>query len=166
MAAKVEFRGLDRLREAFDAFTEKVEDEAVTAAEDAAAAVFRQEIQAAAPRRTGQAAASVEIVESRSRDRLAISTPAGARTARLFVGPTKRKGFYLFFVDQGWKWTKGRRKRTGEPRAHSHSGTTAYKTIPGTFWFQKAVSGAMDRARAAYQKVFEQKTKEISERLS
>jgi hypothetical protein len=84
--AGVEIRGFEELRRSVAALEKAVVDEALKAAEDAAA-----------PRRTGQLASSVNVFEGR--DRKALS---GQTRRRLLVGPEKRKGFYGFFLEKGW----------------------------------------------------------------
>jgi hypothetical protein len=115
----IEMKVFDQLRRDAERFGKAVADEALKAAEDAAAQVVKQAVETAAPRRTGQLASSVKIFESM--DRAALS---GQARRRLLVGPEKRKGFYGFFLEKGWIWSKGRRKRAATGNTHSQSGPT------------------------------------------
>src|SRR3990172_6169575 len=122
--------------------------EAVRASEDAAAQVYQQAIKAAAPRKTGQLARSVEIFESVNRKAL-----TGDARRRLLVGPSKRRGFYGYFIDRGWNAT-GRAKR--------RVGRTSGRRIIGTGWFTRAVAGADAQAVTAAEAAFTSKMQEIN----
>jgi hypothetical protein len=65
--AGVEIKGFEQLCRDVEAFEKMVVDEAVKAAEDAAAQVVKTAVEAAAPRKTGQLASSVQVFESQDR---------------------------------------------------------------------------------------------------
>lgn len=117
--------------------------EAATAAEDAAAQVYLAAAKAAAPRDTGQLERSISIIESENRKKLVFSAGAGNR-GRLFVGPTKKKGFYGYFLEKGWKG--------------------GVKKIAARPWFEPAIRAADARAVSAAETAFESKMKELDRR--
>jgi hypothetical protein len=164
--AATEFEALRKLLEA-------TSRETVAAAEDAAAAVYREAIAAAAPRKTGELAGSVEVVESKNKTVL-----TGDARRRVLVGPTKKKGFHGYFVEKGWKHpigprvtlatrrgraiTTGRRARAAHANTHSQRGVSGYREIPGRPWFKAAVRNADARALAAAEQAFNAKLNELN----
>ena len=152
--AGIEVRGFEELRRNVAAVEKAVADEALKAAEDAAAQVVTQAVEAAAPRRTGQLASSVKIFESQDR-----KTLTGQTRRRLLVGPDKRKGFYGFFLQKGWIWSKGRRKRAASGNTHSQSGPTeGSHRIPPQKWFPDEAAievKAFSAGEAAFKAVVE-----------
>jgi hypothetical protein len=129
--AGIEMKGFEDLKRNVEGFSKVVQDEAIKAAEDAAAQVVKTAVEAAAPRETGQLASSVRIFESQDRKVL-----SGQSRRRLLIGPEKKKGFYGFFLQKGWIWSKGRRKRAATSNTHSQSGPTAGShRIPPHRWF-------------------------------
>jgi hypothetical protein len=127
----IEMKGFEDLKRNVEQFSKIVQDEAIKAAEDAAAQVVKTAVESAAPRETGQLASSVQIFESQDRKVL-----SGQFRRRLLVGPGKKKGFYGFFLQKGWIWSKGRRKRAAIGNTHSQSGpTTGSHRIPPHEWF-------------------------------
>ena len=168
--AEFEAEAFNKLRK----MLESTSVEAVPAAEDAAAKVYLRAIRAAAPTAkrwirktgvysTGDLKRSIKIVQGRE-----IKTPsvkAGTRTRRLFVGPTKKKGFYGFFIEKGWTATgPKRRQRTGRVRAHSQRGVTGGRTIAGRPWFSSAVRSADSEALHAAESAFNSKLRELDNR--
>lgn len=146
-------------------------EEAGVAAENAAAIVLQRAAQAAAPRRTGQLAASIKIIESKDRKALAIRAGASPRL-RLFVGPEKKKGYYGYFVEKGHRSPKGkaimiagkpsrRIKRSGSGLAHSQSGLTTFTDIPAHPWFRPAIEAAIPQAEQAAEAAFDAKLEEL-----
>jgi hypothetical protein len=135
--------------------------QALQAAEDAAAQVVRQAVESAAPRNTGQLAESINVFEGI--DRKALS---GSPRRRLLVGPWKKKGFYGFFLQKGWIWSKGRRKRSATGNAHSQSGPTeGNHRIPQHPWFpnQSAIEAkAYAAGEAAFMTVIEAELSRIA----
>lgn len=129
--AGIEIKGFEELRRNTEHICKDVLDRAIQAAEDAAAEVIRQAVEASAPRRTGQLAGSVIVYESVDRKAL-----AGSGRKRLLVGPEKRKGFYGYFYNFG---------RKGQPARP---------------WFETASSSveaqAMEAGIAAFQAVIAQ----------
>jgi hypothetical protein len=129
--AGIEMKGFEDLKRNVEQFSKVVQDEAIQAAEDAAAKVVKTEVEAAAPRDTGQLASSIQVFESRDRRAL-----TGQTRRRLLIGPEKKKGFYGFFLQKGWIWSRGRRKRAASGNTHSQSGPTeGSHRIPPHPWF-------------------------------
>ncbi len=167
-------------------------EEAVPAAEDAGAEVLRQAAEAAAPRETGQLAASVDVIEAKDRKQLF----EGKQRRRLFVSPNRKKGYYGYFLEKGWKMPLGPRttyyKMTGgsarhyqdlgfpgrpfanrrrrrfvrleNPGTHSQQGSTTWKQIPARAWFHPAIKSAESAAEAAGATAFDSKLQEIDGR--
>ena len=89
---------------------------------------------------------------------------------RLLIGPTKKKGFYGFFLDKGWRhplgprvtlstrrgkvFTTGRRARPAYGNTHSQRGVSGYRTIPPGYWFTKLAPAMESAARNAGEKAF------------
>jgi hypothetical protein len=127
-------------------------DEALNAAEEAAAGAVLKIVEAAAPRKTGDLAGSVKVVESPERQQL-----TGNTRRMLLIGPTKKKGFYGFFLDKRWRhplgphvtssarrgkvFTTGRLARASSGNTHSQRGVSGYKTIPPGHWVHKGGPG-------------------------
>ena len=128
--AGIEVKGLEELRRNAERLGKAIAEDAVTAAEDAAAAVVKSAVEAAAPRKSGQLESSVRIFEGI--DRRALS---GSIRRRLLIGPEKRKGFYGYFVDVGW---------------NMHG-----KRISGTGWLTKAATSVEQQAQEAGTAAFE-----------
>jgi hypothetical protein len=129
--AGIEMKGFEDLKRNIEQFSKVLQDEAIQAAEDAAAQVVKAEVEAAARRESGQLASSVQIFESRDRKAL-----TGQTRRRLLIGPDKRKGFYGFFLQKGWIWSKGRRRRVAKGNTRSQSGPTeGSHRIPPYPWF-------------------------------
>ncbi len=129
--AGVEIKGFQELVRNCNYFSKEVLEKALQAAEDAAAQVVREVVESVAPRKTGQLAASANVFEGI--DRKALS---GSPRRRLLIGPGKKKGFYGFFLQKGWIWSKGRRKRVASGNTHSQSGPTeGSHRIPPRPWF-------------------------------
>jgi hypothetical protein len=147
--AGVEMKGFEELVRNCSYLSKTVLEQALQAAEDAAAEVVRQAVESAAPRKTGQLAESVAVFEGI--DRTALS---GSQRRRLLVGPDKRKGFYGFFLEKGWTWSKGRRKRVATGNMHSQSGPTegTHKISPHP-WFPDQIS-VEEKAYAAGEAAF------------
>jgi hypothetical protein len=147
--AGVEIKGFQELVRNCNYFSKEVLEKALQAAEDAAAQVVRQAVEAAAPRKTGQLAESVAVFESSDRKVL-----TGSPRRRLLVGPGKKKGFYGFFVQKGWIWSKGRRKRVASGNTHSQSGPTeGSHRIPPHPWFPNSAE-VEARAQSAGEAAF------------
>jgi HK97 gp10 family phage protein len=129
--AGIEIKGFEELRRNTDHICKNILDRAIQAAEDAAAQVIRQAVEASAPHQTGRLARSVIVYESVNRKAL-----TGSARRRLLVGPEKRKGFYGYFYNFG---------RKGQP------------AMP---WFETAStsveSQAMEAGIAAFQEVIQQ----------
>ncbi len=147
--AGVEIKGFQDLVRNCNYLSKDVLEKALQAAEDVASQVVRQAVESAAPRETGQLAESINIFEGI--DRKALS---GSPRRRLMIGPGKRKGFYGFFLQKGWIWSKGRRKRTATGNTHSQSGpTVGSHRIPPHPWFPDSVEVEM-KAYAAGEAAF------------
>ena len=159
--AGVEFKGLDSLEKTFADIEKIVQGEAIDAGEDAAAEIFKTAIHAAAPQKTGDLRSSISIVESRTKN--VLSNQQGSSRRRLYVGPSKKKGFYGFFLEKGWITSHGRRRRAATKTTHSQTGPTAGgRKIPGREWFKPAVEAVMGRAEAAYHAAFGSKINELA----
>jgi len=129
--AGVEIKGFEELVRNCSYLSKTVLEKALQAAEDAAAAVVKQAVESAAPRKTGQLAESIAVFEGI--DRTALS---GSQRRRLLIGPGKKKGYYGFFLEKGWTWSKGRKKRAASGNTHSQSGPTeGSHRIPPHPWF-------------------------------
>ena len=111
--AGIGIKGFQEIVQNCNYLSKEVLEKALQAAEDAAAQVVRQAVESAAPGKTGQLAGSVKVFESTDRKIL-----TGSPRRRLLVGPDKKKGFYGFFLQKGWIWSKGRRKRTAAGNTH------------------------------------------------
>ena len=160
-------------------------EEAVPAAEDAAAIVYRDAALAAAPRKTGQLAASIKVIEGRPQRAL-----TGSTRNRLFAGPEKKKGYYGYWLEHGWKmptgprltyktrrgdrwnpaghtYTTGRRWRiSGAGAAHSQMGRANYKQIPARPWFYASQRAADSQAVQAAETAFNAKMEELNNRIA
>jgi hypothetical protein len=160
--AGVEIRGFQELVRNCNYLSKEVLERALQAAEDAAAQVVRQAVESAAPRKTGPLAESINVFEGI--DRKALS---GSPRRRLLVGPGKKKGFYGFFLQKGWIWSKGRRKRAATRNTHSQSGPTegSHRIAPHPWFPDQAVVEAKAYAagEAAFMAVIEL---ELSRRVS
>jgi HK97 gp10 family phage protein len=129
--AGIEIKGFEDLRRETEHICKDVLDLAIQAAEDAAAQIIRQTVEASAPQRTGQLAKSVIVYESVNQKAL-----MGSTRRRLLVGPEKRKGFYGYFYNFG---------RKGQPARP---------------WFETASASveaqAMEAGIAAFQAIIQQ----------
>lgn len=152
--AGVEIKGFQELVRNCNYLAKEVLEKALQAAEDAAAQVVRQAVESAAPRKTGQLAESIAVFEGI--DRTAI---AGSPRRRLLVGPGKKNGYYGFFLQKGWIWSKGRRKRAATGNTHSQSGPTeGSHRIPPHPWFPNPAeveARAQSAGEAAFMAVIE-----------
>lgn len=147
--AGVEIKGFQELVQNCNRLSKDVLEKALQAAEDAAAQVIMQAVESAAPRKTGQLAGSVSVFEGI--DRKALS---GSPRRRLLIGPGKKKGFYSFFLQKGWIWSKGRRKRAATGNTHSQSvPMDGRHRIPPHPWFPNPAE-VEAKAQAADEAVF------------
>ena len=147
--AGVEIKGFQELVRDCNHLSKDVLEKALQAAEDAAAQVVRQSVESSAPRKTGQLARSVDVFEGVDRKAL-----TGSPRRRFLIGPGKKKGFYGFFLQKGWIWSKGRRKRAASGNTHSQSGRTeGSHRIPPHTWFPDPAE-VEARARAAGEAAF------------
>lgn len=134
--------------------------EAVPAAENAAAVVYRDAARAAAPRRSGQLASSIAVIEGRP-----LRTLMGDTRRRLFVGPEKKKGYYGYFIEKGYTATGGRRRRRpATETTHGQKGVTGGRKIVGRPWFDPAMRSADAAATEAAESAFDAKMKELDSR--
>jgi len=181
--AESEFEAFNALRR----LLVSIPKEAVPAAEDAAAQVYLNAAIAAAPRKTGTLAGSIKIIEGKIRATLS------GDVRRVFVSPEKRKGYYGFFLEKGWRvplgprqtfytkrgalaraarakglpgraFTSRRLARSGRGAAHSQQGLTGYKQIPGRPWFWPAINAADSAAVQTAEVAFNEKLKELDSR--
>jgi hypothetical protein len=154
----IEMKGFEELKRNVEQFSKIVQDEAIKAAEDAAAQVVKSAVEAAAPRDTGQLASSVKVFESQDRKAL-----TGQTRRRLLIGPEKKKGFYGFFLQKGWIWSKGRRKRAASGHTHSQSGPTEGRhRISPHKWFPdpaQVEAQAFEAGQRAFEQIIQTKVK-------
>ncbi len=147
--AGVEIKGFQDLVRNCNYLSKDVLEKALQAAEDAAAQVVKEAVESAAPRKSGQLAGSVKVFEGI--DRKALS---GSPRRRLLIGPGKKKGFYGFFLQKGWIWSKGPRKRAASGNTHNQSGPTeGSHRIPPHPWFPNPAE-VEGRAYAAGEAAF------------
>ena len=109
--AGVRIRGFEELVRNTERLTQVIAVDAINAAEDAAADVVREAVAAAAAgvnRRTGRLAASVGVFEGKDKSSL-----TGSQRRWVLIGPGKKKGFYGFFLEEGWTWRRNARQRKG-----------------------------------------------------
>ena len=133
--AGIEIKGFEELRRNTEHICKEVLDRAINAAEDAAAQVIRQAVEASSPRRTGQLARSIIVYESVDRKAL-----AGSARKRLLVGPEKRKGFYGYF------YNFGRKGQPARPWFETASASVeAQATEAGIAAFQKVIQQELGR---------------------
>ena len=76
--AGVEIRGFEELRRNAERLGKAIAEEAVTAAEDAAASVVKSAVESAAPRKSGQLESSVRVFEGVDRKALTGGARGGA----------------------------------------------------------------------------------------
>jgi HK97 gp10 family phage protein len=120
---------MEQLRRNTSKLTDEIFAQALNAAEDAAAEVFKAALRAAAPRgESGDLEKSIVIYEARDRRALF----RGTARRRLLVGPGKRKGFYGYFLEYG----------TGKMAARP--------------WARPACDAVAGEAQAAGQRAFQQ----------
>ncbi len=132
--AGIEVRGFEELRKNTEHLSRVVADEAIRAAEDAAAAVFKAAVTAAAPVRTGSLKRATIVYECVDRKAL-----TGSNRRRLLVGPDKRKGFYGYFYEMG---RKGQPARPYFAAAAAGVEQTAHDA--GVAAFEAVVNSALD----------------------
>jgi hypothetical protein len=159
--AGVEIKGFQELVRNCDYLSKVVLEKALRAAEDAAAEVVMRAVKSAAPRRSGQLADSINVFESI--DRRALS---GSPRRRLLIGPGKKKGYYGFFLEKGWTWSRRRRRRVAKGNTHSQSGPTegSYR-IPAHPWFPipaEVEARAQSAGEAAFIAVIESELNRMS----
>lgn len=151
--AGTEIKGFEDLKRNVDHIRKDILERALIAAENAAAEVIKRAVEAAAPRKTGQLARSVITYESI--DRKALS---GSARKRLLIGPGKKKGFYGFFLEKGWRAGGPRRlARKASGNTHSQSGSESFRNVPAPHpdWFSAAAKAAEAEAYEAGVKAFQ-----------
>lgn len=156
MPSIIQIQGFEELDRNTERLGKIIAEDALKAAEDAAAEVVKDSVKAAAPRDTGELAGAIKVFESRDRSQL--STLQGRIRKRLLVGPEKKKGFYGFFLEKGWLSVGARRrKRTGTATTHSQAGVEGGTSISPKPWFEPAVKAVEGRAKEAGVAAFEAK---------
>jgi HK97 gp10 family phage protein len=134
---------------------ESIPEEAVPAAQDAAAEVFKAAAIAAAPVESGQLKGSIKIFKSKNRNL------TGREFTRVLIGPEKKKGYYGFFLEKGWTATGPKRRgRKATKSAHSQRGVSGGRKIPDKPWFEPAMRQAEARAEQAAESAFEAKLRQ------
>lgn len=183
---------------------EKTSTEAIPAASMAAAEVYKQAARAAAPVETsgnpfgkyrnvtpkhpGQLRESVKIIKGKELKKYFAS--AGEPLRRTFVGPERKKGYYGYFVEHGWKAPRGPREKhykmtgasarnwqdkgyPGKPiltrrrtrlaryeGGHSQYGIGQWNQIGAREWFEPAIQSADSQAVSAAEAAFNEKLRE------
>ena len=148
--AGVEIKGFQELVRNCNYLSKVVLEKALQAAEDAAAEAITQAVKSAAPRKSGQLVESIGVFEGIDRTAL-----TGSSRRRLLIGPGKKMGYYGFFLEKGWTWSKGRRSRKAAARnTHSQSGPTegSHRISPHQ-WFPDTAA-VETRAYAAGEAAF------------
>lgn len=139
----------------------RISPEAVPAAENAAAKVYQAAAIAAAPRRTGQLAGSIKIIEGKYKKALTSDT---ARR-RLFVGPEKKRGYYGYWGEKGRGGFSAKKKRT---LSWVENGVRIFRKSVGPQrprpWFYAAIRAADDQAAAAAEAAFNAKLEELDKK--
>ena len=151
-----EFDALIRLLRATSA-------EAVPAAENAAAIVYRDAAvhAAAGHSKSGQLASSIKIIEGRPQK----GVLAGEIRNRLFVGPDKKKGFYGYFLEKGWTATGPKRRgRKATMTTHSQRGVAGGHKVHARPWFEPSQRAADSRAEQAAEAAFNSKLEQLNNR--
>jgi hypothetical protein len=147
--AGVEIKGFQELVRNCNYLSKVVLEKALQAAEDAAAEIITQAVKSAVPRKSGQLAESIDVFEGVDRTAL-----TGSSRRRLLIGPGKKKGYYGFFLEKGWTWSRRRRRRATTGNTHSQSGPTAgSQRIPPHPWFPNPAE-VEARAQAAGEAAF------------
>ena len=161
--AGIEIKGLEEILKQCQGFGNTAATEALEAAENAAAKLIKERLQAAAPvgsmatrdRHPGQLKRSIRIVKYKDRAQLhglASATMDRGATQKLVIGPERKTGFYGFFLEHGWRSAGSKRiARKGTKTTHSQSGTTKHKWIAGGHqgWFSRVADTVEQSAIAA-----------------
>jgi hypothetical protein len=159
--AGVEIRGFQELVRNCNHLSKVVLEKALQAAEDAAAEIITQAVKSAAARKSGQLAESIDVFEGIDRTAL-----TGSPRRRLLIGPGKKKGYYGFFLEKGWTWSKRRRRRAAMGNTHSQSGPTGGgHRIPPHPWFPNQAeveARAQSAGEAAFLAVIESELNRMS----
>lgn len=168
-------KGFENLKKDVEGFAKAVQEDALVAAEDAAAKAVIPIIAGAAPRKTGALAGSIRIQESVNKKAL-----VGGSRRRLLIGPTRKKGYedYGYLVDKGWKhptgpkvtlktrrgrtMITGRRARGAQGGTHSQRGVQGLKQVPGSNWFSNLGPRMEEAARSAGVAAFNDRMKQIT----
>lgn len=137
----VEIKEFEELKWNAERFGKAIAEEAVTAAQDAAARGIKSAVESAAPRKSGRLASSVRVFEGVDRKEL-----TGSIRRRLLIGPEKRKGCYGYFVDVGW-----------------HSGC---RRLSGKGWMTKAATSVEQQALATGTAAFEAVVNRVASGMS
>lgn len=161
--AGVKLSGMEELKRNTRHVAEVVLAEALDAAQDAAADVVREATEAAAPVSSGTLKAHIVKVVARAKGLTTTGIQKAVR--RVLIGPSKKEAYYSYFLEMGWIWSKGRRKRQAYKNrlggmTHSQSGNTeGLHRIPPHKWFPKPSSfenAAFEAGKAAFEATLEQ----------
>jgi hypothetical protein len=174
--AGVKLSGMEELKRSTRQIADVVLAEALDAAQDAAAQVVKQAIEAAAP--VSKAAGNLKslpkhpsgnlrahIIIARAKAKGLTTTGPQNAVRRVLIGPSKKEAYYAYFLEEGWTWSKGRRKRQAYQNrlggtTHSQSGKTegTHKIEPHK-WFPKPSSfenDAFEAGKAVFEAVLDQ----------
>jgi hypothetical protein len=163
--AGVTLKGMDELKRNTRHVAEVVLAEALEAAQDAAAQVVKDAIEAAAPvskpgqRQHPSGNLKAHIIKVVAKAKGLTTTGIQKAVRRVLIGPSKKEAYYSYFLEMGWNWSKGKRRRQAYKNrlggmTHSQSGKTeGTHRIPPHKWFPKS-SEVEARAQAAGEAAF------------
>ncbi len=174
--AGVKLSGMEELKRNTRHIAEVVLAEALEAAQDAAAQVVKDAIEAAAPvseprqnfkslpqHPSGNLKAHIIKVLAKAKGLTTTGIQKAVR--RVLIGPSKKEAYYSYFLEMGWNWSKGRQKRQARQNrlggmTHSQSGKTeGTHRIEPHKWFPKPSSfenAAFEAGKAAFEQTIEQ----------
>ncbi len=174
--AGVKLSGMEALKQNTQNIADVLLVEALDAAQDAAAQVVKDAIEAAAP--VSKARQGLKSLPQHSSGNLrahiviVMAKPKGLTTTgpqksvrRVLIGPSKKEAYYAYFLEEGWIWSKGSRKRQAYTNklggtTHSQSGKTeGTHRIEPHKWFPKPSSfenAAFEAGKAAFEQTIDQ----------
>ena len=181
--AGIEVRGFADLRRNTERIRRVVLEDAMEAAYATAAETIRSAAEAASPvrktrgkRPVGQLRRSNRIFKGKTRELAA--TGSQRSIGRMLVGPSKEKGYYGYWLEEGWHpagrrityyakagrwWSEGkwvatrRRLRQARGTTHSQMGSIQNENfIEGTRWFSRIAAGAEESAQEAGRNAFDE----------
>ena len=169
--AGVKLSGMEELKRNTRQIADVLLVEALDAAQDAAAQVVKEAIEAAAPvsktppskHTSGNLRAHIVIALAKAKGLTTTGIQKAVR--RVLIGPSKKEAYYSYFLEMGWNWSKGKRKRQAYKNrlggmTHSQSGKTeGTHRIEPHKWFPKPSSfenAAFEAGKAAFEATLDQ----------